>query len=82
MEEVDDVLIAIAPRKQPIQTISMPPSTLGVNENLLVASFVNEAGYQGLLLSLDLLDGKARGRVNFDYLRRFEFSDSPNARRN
>ena len=31
-EEVDEVLIAISPRKQPRQTISMPPPTVGVNE--------------------------------------------------
>ena len=31
-EEVDEVLIAIAPWKQPRQTISIPPLTLGVNE--------------------------------------------------
>ena len=43
MEEVDDVLIAIAPRKQPRQTISMPPLTVGVNENLLVTSFDGSA---------------------------------------
>ena len=42
-EEVDEVLIAIAPRKQPRQTISMPPPTVGVNENLLVASFDGSA---------------------------------------
>ena len=38
-EEVDEVLIAVAPQNQPRQTISMPPVTVGVNENLLVASF-------------------------------------------
>ena len=38
-EEVDEVLIAIAPQNQPRQTTSMPPATVGVNENLLVASF-------------------------------------------
>ena len=32
-EAVDEVLIAIAPRKQPRQTIRMPPPTVGVNEN-------------------------------------------------
>ena len=42
-EEVDEVLIAITPRKQPRQTISMPPPTVGVNENLLVASFDGSA---------------------------------------
>ena len=42
-EEVDEVLIAIAPPKQPRQTISMPPPTEGVSENLLVASFDGSA---------------------------------------
>ena len=42
-EEVDEVLIAIAPRKQPRQTISMSPPTVGVNENMLVASFDGSA---------------------------------------
>ena len=42
-EEVDEVLIAISPRKLPRQTISMPPPTVGVNENLLVASFDGSA---------------------------------------
>ena len=42
-EEVDEVLIAIAPRKQPRQTISMPPPTVEVGENLLVASFDGSA---------------------------------------
>ena len=99
-KEEGEVLIAIASRKQPIQTISMPPHTVGVKENLLVASFngsarvkrkggaysaiiwklpewaivaassefkpdltVNEAYYQGLLLSFDLLADQARGWV-------------------
>ena len=38
-EEVDEVLIAMAPRKQPRQTISMPHLIVGANGNLLVASF-------------------------------------------
>ena len=42
-EEVDEVLIAIAPRKQPRQPISMSPPTVGVNENMLVASFDGSA---------------------------------------
>ena len=42
-EEVDEVLIAIAPRKQPRQTISMPSPTVGADENLLVASFDGSA---------------------------------------
>ena len=37
------MLIAIAPRKQPRQTISMPPPTVEVGENLLVASFDGSA---------------------------------------
>ena len=41
--EVDKVLIAIAPQKQPRQTITMPPPTVGVNENLLVSSFDGSA---------------------------------------
>ena len=42
-EAVDEVLVAIAPRKQPRQTISMPPLTVGVNGSLLVASFDGSA---------------------------------------
>ena len=42
-EEVDEVLIAIAPRKQPRQTISMPLPTVEVNESVLVASFDGSA---------------------------------------
>ena len=42
-DEVDEVLMTIAPRKQPRQTISMPPPTVGVNETLLVASFDGSA---------------------------------------
>lgn len=38
-EEVDETLIAIAPKKQPKQTLSMPPPTVEANEELLVASF-------------------------------------------
>ena len=36
-------MIAISPRKQPIQTIIMPPPTVGVHENLVVASFDGSA---------------------------------------
>ena len=42
-EEADELLIAIAPRKQPRKTISTPPPTVGVNENLLVAIFDESA---------------------------------------
>ena len=42
-EEVDEVLIAVAPQKQPRQMINMPPPTVGVNKNLLVASFDGSA---------------------------------------
>ena len=42
-EEVDEVLIAMAPRKQPRQTINMPPTTVEVNENPLVAGFDGSA---------------------------------------
>ena len=41
--EVDEVLIAIAPRKQPRHTISMPPPTVEIGESLLVASFDGSA---------------------------------------
>ncbi|CAI5722522.1 unnamed protein product [Peronospora farinosa] len=42
-EEVDEVLIAIAPRKQPRQTLSMPPPTVEEDESLLVVSFDGSA---------------------------------------
>lgn len=42
-EEVDEMLIAIAPRKQPRQTLSMPPPTVNENESLLVAKFDRSA---------------------------------------
>ena len=42
-EEVDEMLIAIAPQKQPRQTISMPPPTVKQNEQLLVVSFDGSA---------------------------------------
>ena len=42
-EEVDEVLIAISPRKQPRQTISMPPPTVKEDESLLVAIFDGSA---------------------------------------
>ena len=42
-EEVDEMLIAIAPQKQPRQTISMPPPTVEEGESLLVASFDGSA---------------------------------------
>ena len=58
-DEVDEVLMAIAPRKQPRQTISMPPPTVGVNETLLVASFDGSArvkrkggAYSGIIWKL------------------------------
>ena len=38
-QEVNEMLIAIAPKKQPRQTISMPPPTVEEEENLWVASF-------------------------------------------
>ncbi|KAL4109211.1 hypothetical protein PRIC1_000914 [Phytophthora ramorum] len=41
--EVDEVLIAIAPVKQPQQTILMPPPTVEADENWLVASFDGSA---------------------------------------
>uniref|UniRef100_H3H490 Uncharacterized protein n=1 Tax=Phytophthora ramorum TaxID=164328 RepID=H3H490_PHYRM len=41
--EVDEALIAIAPVKQPRQTITMPPPTIGADETLLVASFDGSA---------------------------------------
>ncbi|CAI5722011.1 unnamed protein product [Peronospora effusa] len=42
-EEVDEVLIAIAPRKQPRQTLSIPPPTVEEDESLLVVSFYGSA---------------------------------------
>ena len=42
-QEVDEMLIAIVPRKQPRQMISMPPPTVEKEENVLVASFVKSA---------------------------------------
>ena len=42
-EEVDELLIEIAPRKHPRQKISMPSPTVGVNEKLLVSSFDGSA---------------------------------------
>ena len=41
--EVDEMLIAIAPRKQPRQIISMPPPTVEEKEDLWVASFDGSA---------------------------------------
>ena len=38
-EEVHGVLIAIAPKKQPRQSISMPTPTVQKNERLLVVRF-------------------------------------------
>ena len=42
-KDIDEVLIAIAPKKQPRQTIIMPPHTVEVDENLLVVSFDGSA---------------------------------------
>ena len=42
-QEVDEMLIAVAPKKQPRQTISMPPLTGEEEENLWVASFDGSA---------------------------------------
>ena len=42
-QEVDEMLIAIAPRKQPRQTTSMPPPTVEEEEILWVASFNESA---------------------------------------
>ena len=42
-EEVDDVLIAIAPQKKPKQLVTMPPPTVGADECLLVVSFDGSA---------------------------------------
>ena len=41
--EVDEMLIAIAPKWQPRPTISMPPPTVETDENLLVISFGGSA---------------------------------------
>ena len=43
LQEVDEMLIAIAPKKQPRQTISMHPPTVEEEENLWVASFDGSA---------------------------------------
>ena len=42
-EEVDEVLIAISPMKQPRQNISRPPPTVGESEKLWVVSFDGSA---------------------------------------
>ncbi|GMF19246.1 unnamed protein product [Phytophthora fragariaefolia] len=42
-EDVDSVLTSIAPRKQPRQVISMPPTTVESDEELLVVSFEGSA---------------------------------------
>jgi ribonuclease HI/transposase InsO family protein len=42
-EEVDEILVAIAPKKQPRQTILMPPPTVETGEELLVVSFDGSA---------------------------------------
>ena len=42
-KEVDEILIAIAPQKQPKHTISMPPPTLENSESLWVVSFDRSA---------------------------------------
>ena len=42
-EEVDEMLIAIAPKKQPKHTISMPPPTVEEGESLLVVRFDGSA---------------------------------------
>jgi hypothetical protein len=42
-EEVDEILTAIAPKKQPRQTITMPPPTVESDEELLVVSFYGSA---------------------------------------
>ena len=41
--EVEEALIAIAPRKQPRQTIVLPPPTVGPTEELMVLSFDGSA---------------------------------------
>ena len=43
-KDVDGELITIDPRKQPRQTISMPPPTVEADENLLVVSFDGSTG--------------------------------------
>ena len=45
-EEVDEMLIAIAPRNQPRQTITMPPPTVRQGEVLLVVNFDRVSTYQ------------------------------------
>ena len=40
-EEVDEVLIAISPKKKPRQTISMPPPAVRKDERLLVISLMD-----------------------------------------
>ena len=42
-EDVDEMLIAIAPREQPKHTISMPPPTVEESESLWVVSFDGSA---------------------------------------
>jgi len=42
-EEVDEILVAIAPKKKPRQTILMPPPTVETGEELLVVSFDGSA---------------------------------------
>ena len=42
-QAVDEMLIAISPRKQERQTISMPPITVEEEESLWVASFEGSA---------------------------------------
>ena len=44
--EVDEMLIAIAPKRQPRLTISMPPPTVEAGENILVISFDGSARVQ------------------------------------
>ena len=43
LQKVDEMLIAIAPRKQPRQTISMPPPSVEEEEDLWVASLDGSA---------------------------------------
>uniref|UniRef100_A0AAV1TZE0 RNase H type-1 domain-containing protein n=1 Tax=Peronospora matthiolae TaxID=2874970 RepID=A0AAV1TZE0_9STRA len=45
-EDVDDMLIAISPRKQPRQIISMPPPTASREESILVVSVDGAARIQ------------------------------------
>ncbi|GMF52027.1 unnamed protein product [Phytophthora fragariaefolia] len=42
-EEVDEVLTAITPKKQPRHAVSMPPPTVELDEHLLVVSFDGSA---------------------------------------